>query len=131
MSRKPFFPSKTSTNTISRSVYNKNKGQISIFQLKPWVNPFGKIIYMAALYIGHFHSPESLSFHLKHQQTLFLCIFRTKRNQVQISIFQLKPWVNPFGKITNNGDSGNWTFSWSRTPFFPSKTSANTIFGSI
>ena len=101
MSRKPFFPSKKSTNTISRSVYNKNKGQISIFQLKPWVNPFGKIIYMVALYIGHFHSPKSLSFHLKHQQTLFLCLFRTKRNQLQISIFQLKPWVNPFGKITN------------------------------
>ena len=55
---------------------------------------------MATLETGHFHSPERLSFHLKHQQILFLSLFKTKTNKVQFSIFQLKPWVNPFRKIT-------------------------------
>ena len=63
----------------------KTKVKFQFFNLnRGWVNRFGKIIYTAALYIGHFHSPERLSFHLKHQQTLFLGLFRTKRNQVQI-----------------------------------------------
>ena len=45
---------------------------------------------MATLETGHFHSPERLSFHLKHQQILFLGLFRTKTKKVQFSIFQLK-----------------------------------------
>ena len=153
----------------------KNKVQISIFP----VNPFGNITNMVTLKIGYFHSPESLSFHLKNQQTLFLGLFITK-TKVKFQFFNLNRGLTAleksfirrlykldifivqkaflyilniskhyfqvyleqketkfkfqffnFGKRTNNGDSGNRTFSQSRTPFFPSKTSANTIFESI
>ena len=43
---------------------------------------------------------ESLSFYVEDQKTVFLGPFSQKTSKDQISIFQLKPWVNPFRKIT-------------------------------
>ena len=43
---------------------------------------------------------ESLSFYVEHQKTVFLGPFSPKPSKDQISIFQLKPWFNPFRKIT-------------------------------
>ena len=47
-----------------------------------------------------FLSLESSFFHLEHQQTIILGLFRPKTRKDQILIVQLKPWINPFGKIT-------------------------------
>ena len=52
-----------------------SKDQISIFQLKPWVNPFRKITTMVTLENGHFYSLESLVLYLEHQQTIFVALF--------------------------------------------------------
>ena len=49
-------------------------------------------------------SLESLIFYLEHQQTIFLGLFRPKTKKDQILIFQLTPWINPFG------NSVKWTF---------------------
>ena len=43
---------------------------------------------------------KAFFFYLEHQQTIFLGLFRPKTKKDQILIFQLKPWINPFGKIT-------------------------------
>ena len=52
-----------------------SKDQISIFQLKPWVNPFRKITTMVTLKNGRFYCLESLVFYLEHQQTIFVALF--------------------------------------------------------
>ena len=79
----------------------ETKFKFKFFNLNHGLTPLVKSLIMVSLETGHFHSPDRLSFHLTHQQILFLGLFRTKTNKVQFSIFQLKPWVNPFGKITN------------------------------
>ena len=52
---------------------------------------------MAILEKRHFYSLETLSFYL--EQILGPFLPKTKKNK--ISIFRLKPWVNPFRKIIN------------------------------
>ena len=52
---------------------------------------------MAILEKRHFYSLEILSFYL--EQILGPFLPKTKKNK--ISIFRLKPWVNPFRKIIN------------------------------
>ena len=47
-----------------------------------------------------FFSLESPFFHLEHQQTIILGLFKPKTKKDQILIVQLKPCINPFGKIT-------------------------------
>ena len=49
---------------------------------------------------GHSSGLESLSFYPEHQKTIFQGLFGQKTKKDQILNLQLKPWINPFGKIT-------------------------------
>ena len=51
------------------------KDQILIFQLTPWINPFEKSLVYGICVQWTFFSLENLSFHLEHQQTIFLGLF--------------------------------------------------------
>ena len=65
------------------------------------LTPFGKITNMAILEKRHFYSLETLSFYLEQKETQLLGSFLPKTKKNKISIFRLKPWVNPFRKIIN------------------------------
>ena len=62
--------------------------------------PLSKNHYYGMCVKRTFSSLECSFFHLEHQQTIILGLFRPKTKKDQILIVQLKPWINPFGKIT-------------------------------
>ena len=67
----------------------KTKVKFQFFNLNRGLTALEKSFIRRLFKLDIFIVQKSLSFHLKHQQTLFLGLFRTKRNQVQISIFLL------------------------------------------
>ena len=78
-----------------------SKDQISIFQLNHGLTPLEKSLIWRLCKMDILLSlVESLSFYVEHQKTAFLGPFSQKTSKDQISIFQLKPWVNPFRKMT-------------------------------
>ena len=67
--------------------------------------PLSKNHYYGMCAKRTFFSLESPFFHLEHQHTIILGLFRPKTKKDQILIFQLKPWKNHY-----YDDSLKWTF---------------------
>ena len=79
----------------------KHKDHITIFQCKPGVTSSEKsLLWQFCNNYGHSSGLESLSFYPEHQKTIFQGLFGQKTKKDQILNLQLKPWINPFGKIT-------------------------------
>ena len=73
---------------------------MAIFGPKPWVNPFKKNVNFSTFWTSCFYGLERFFFLLEYHKRLFpgLCCFKKKVGKM--AIFEPKPWVNPFGKIS-------------------------------
>ena len=73
---------------------------MAIFRPKPWVNPFWKMLVFSTFWTSCFYSLQRrfcvLGYHKRHFPGLN-CL---KKKVGKIAIFGLKPWVNPFGKMS-------------------------------
>ena len=82
---------------------NKKFGKMAILGLKPWVNPFGKMssfgLFELLVFIAQKRSFLVLKYLKKHSPDLY-CL---KQKVEKMAIFGPKPWVNPFGKMSDFG----------------------------
>ena len=76
---------------------------MTIFGLKPWVNPFGKmsIFRLFECLDYFFYSLERHFFLLEYRKRYFPRLLLPKKKKVKkMIIFAQKPWLNPFGKMS-------------------------------
>ena len=76
----------------------ETKFKFKFFNLNHGLTPLVKSLIMVSLETGHFHSPDCLSFHLTHQQILFLGLFRTKQTKFNFQFFNLNHGLTPLEK---------------------------------
>ena len=77
----------------------KKVGKMRIFGPKPWVNPFGKCQFFDILNFLFLY-PRKAFFVLEYHKRHFPGLYYLKKKVRKMAIFVLKPWVNPFGKMS-------------------------------
>ena len=75
----------------------------AIFGPKPWVNPVGKVSIFGLFEVLFFMAKKGLFFVLEYRKRHFPGLYCLKRKVGKMTIFGLKLWVNPFGKVSNFG----------------------------
>ena len=77
---------------------------MTMFGPKPWVNPFGKmsVFRLFELFSGHFcsYSLGRRFFALEYRKTHLPGLYCLKKKVGKMTMFEPKPWVNPFGKMS-------------------------------
>ena len=73
---------------------------MAIFGPKPWVNPFWKNVYCSTFWTSCFYSLERRFSTLEYCKRLFSGLYCLKINVEKMAIFEPKPLVNPFGKMS-------------------------------
>ena len=81
-------------------VSKKKVGKMVIFGPKPWVNPFGKMFIFRLFELLVFIGQKDIFFVLKYHRIHFPGLYWLKKKVAKVEIFGLKPWVNPFEKIS-------------------------------
>ena len=69
---------------------------MAIFRPKPWVNPW----HLSTFWTFCFYSLGRNFFVLEYRKRHFPCLYCMKRKGWKMAIFGLKPWVNPFAKMS-------------------------------
>ena len=78
----------------------KKFGIMVIFGQKPWINPFVKMSIFRLFLTSCFYSLEGRSFVLEYRERHFPCLYCLKKQVGKMVIFEQKPWVNPFVKMS-------------------------------
>ena len=73
---------------------------MTVFRPKPWVHPFGTISVFGLVKLLVFIPWKSVFFVLEYRKRHFPALDCLKRNIGKRAIFRLKPWVNPFAKMS-------------------------------
>ena len=73
---------------------------MAIFGTKSWVNPFGKMSIFSNFGTSCFHSLQRRFYFLEYHKRHFPGLNCLKKKVGKMAIFGLKPWVNPFGKMS-------------------------------
>ena len=73
---------------------------MAIFGPKPGVNPFGKNVNFSTYWTSCFYSLERHFIVLEYHKTLFSGLYWLKKKYGKMAIFEPKPWVNPFAKMS-------------------------------
>ena len=74
---------------------------MAIFGPKPWVNPLGKMSVFSTFWTSCFYSLQRRFFVLEYHKRHFPGLYCLKKKVEKMAIFEPKPWVNPFGKMSN------------------------------
>ena len=72
---------------------------MAIFFLKPWVTPLEKCQFFDFLNL-FFYSLKRCFFVLKYRKRRFPGLYCLKKKVGKMAIFRLKPWINPFEKLS-------------------------------
>ena len=78
----------------------KKLGKMAIFGPKPSVKPFGKMSIFCLCKLVFFFSLERLFFVLDYHKRHFPNVYWLKKKLKKMVVFGLKPWVNPFKKMS-------------------------------
>ena len=70
------------------------------FGPKPWVNPFGKLSIFRLFDLLLFIAEKGVFPFWNKIKTFSWPILPKKRKVEKMAIFEPKPWVNPFGKMS-------------------------------
>ena len=70
------------------------------FAPKPWVNPLGKISIFPTFLTSGFYTLEIRFFVLEYHKTHFRGVYCIKKKGGKMAIFEPKPWVNLFRKMS-------------------------------
>ena len=73
---------------------------MAILLPQPWVNPFGKMAIFRPFKILVFIAYKGVSSFENIVKYIFLAYIAWKKKVGKMVIFGLKPWVNPFAKIS-------------------------------
>ena len=73
---------------------------MAIFGAKPYVNPFGKMSIFRVFRTSCFYKLERRFFVLKYHKIHFPGLNCLKKKVGKMAVFEAKPWVNPFGKLS-------------------------------
>ena len=73
---------------------------MAIFEPKPWVNPFEKISIFGLFELLVFIAQKGVFSFYNIVKHIFLPYIALKKKIGKMAIFEPKPWVNPFGKIS-------------------------------
>ena len=69
---------------------------MAIFRPKPWVNPW----HFSTFWTFSFYILGRRFFVLEYRKRHFSCLYCLKRKGWKMAILGLKPWVNPFRKMS-------------------------------
>ena len=72
---------------------------MTIFGVKPWVNPLGKMSILRIFLLLVFIAYKGVFFALEDRKRHFPGLNSLKKKVGKMAIFWSKPWVNPFRKI--------------------------------
>ena len=72
---------------------------MAIFEPKPWVDPLGKNVNFST-FRTFFYSLKKRFLVLEYRKRHFPGVYCLKRKVGKMGIFGLKPWVNPFGRLS-------------------------------
>ena len=73
---------------------------MTIFGLKLWVNPFGKVSNLGIFEVLVFIAQKRIFFALEYRKRHFPGLYCLKGKVGKMAIFGPKPWVNPFEKMS-------------------------------
>ena len=74
---------------------------MAIFGPKPWVNPLERMLIFRLLELLVFLALKGVFFVLEYRKRYFPGLCCLKRKVGKMAIFEPKPWVNTFGKVSN------------------------------
>ena len=74
---------------------------MTIFGPKPWVNPFGKMLFFRLFQLHVFIAQKGVFSFENIVKDILLAYIAKKKNFGSMAVFGPKPWVNPFGKNIN------------------------------
>ena len=73
---------------------------MDIFGPKPWFNPFGKMSIFGLYEFLVFIAQKGVFSFQKNVKDFFLAYFALKKELIKIAIFEAKPRVNPYKKMS-------------------------------